>query len=469
LSLPEPPEPEHDPPPGGLSSRAALTIFLAIALLATLVVTGILGVRLRDQKDRSSLLEQQVSLLNDEVEQLRGDLRGSESGDPLKMIATAVSRLRGLRFKHGVQPEVLSPAGLADKVAAQFKRDNTRADLSGISAVLSTYGLVPRNYDLYDDLLGMQQEEVAGFYDPRSGRMVVGASDAKDPTPFGRVILAHEYTHALADQHFGLQRLDRLNEENADDAATAYLALAEGDATYTMNLYQTEILTSEQQAQFLKQATAITTPRFDAAPQYLRDVLQFPYFQGLDFVQTLHDRGGFALIDQAYKDPPASTEQILHPNRYLDSRDEPTPVRLPDVQRALGPGWHSIASGGMGEYDVLELLDRGGGQGLDYAEARAGAAGWDGGEYEGFRSSAGVVVATLTVWDSESEAREAQDAFDRWLPVRYPGGNGFTDRGDGWMSPSGAGEVARDGARVLLMLGPNQRDVERAASAFSGF
>jgi len=435
-----------------------------------LVTTAVLGIRLRDQRNKTSLLQQQLSALDDELAQLRADLRGSGDGDPLAAIVSAVSRLRGLHFKHAVKAALLSPSELAARVGQLFREGNTRAELAGESAVLAAYGLVPAHYDLYDDLLKILQEEVVGFFDPHTGRMNVSASDASKPTPMVRIFLAHEYTHALTDQNFDLGRLDQLGK-NDDDAAAAFSALEEGDATYLMNLFETEVLTSEEQTQYLKQISAASanTPLYDAAPAYLRDVLDFPYLQGVDFVQTLHDRGGFALIDQAYRDPPRSTEQILHPARYLDTRDDPTPVKLPDVARALGRSWHSISSGGAGEFDVLELLDRGGGNGLDYAEARGAADGWDGGAYEGFKSSSGIVVTTLTVWDSQSQAREAQDAFKRWLAVRYPGGNGFEGRGSGWASDAGAGEVARDGARLLLVLGSNRHDVETATSAFAGF
>jgi hypothetical protein len=330
--------------------------------------------------------------------------------------------------------------------------------------------LLPENYDLYGELKKLQSEQVEGFYDSKTKRLVVGASSARDPSPFDQVVLSHEYTHALADQHFGLGLLDKLQKQHADDAAAAFLALAEGDATFTMRLYQTEVLTVAQQQQFIQEASNLQTSTFDAAPQYLQDVLQFPYVQGLAFVTALHDRGGFDLVDQAYRDPPVSTEQIMHPSRYLDTRDNPTAVHLPNVRRALGTGWTSIETGGVGEYDVLEILEHGGGMGLPLSDARTAAAGWDGGMYGGYRSSDGVLVATLTAWDSESQALEAATAFARWLPVRYPGGTAFdAGQGQGWESTAGAGEVVRSGSQVLLLLGPSSKDLTRARAAFSGF
>jgi hypothetical protein len=463
---PDPPQAPEQP----ILRRPALVIVLAVALIASLGANVALGLRVRNQRDKADTLEQQIQQLNSQLDALRGRISGSGSSDPLGRIAAATAQLRGLNFKATVKPELLSPAELAARVQGMFTHDNTKAELNGTAAVLVTMGLLPANYNLYDELKALQGEQVEGFYDAKTKRLVVSAANARNPTPFDQVVLAHEYTHALADQHFGLNALDKLQKEHADDAAAALLALYEGDATFTMRLYQTEVLTTAQQEQFIQEATNLPTTLFDAAPKYLQDVLQFPYAQGLSFVTALHDRGGFDLVDQAYRDPPVSTEQIMHPARYLDSRDNPTAVHLPDVRRALGTGWTSIETGGIGEYDVLELLEHGGGTGLSVTDSRAAADGWDGGMYGGYRSSDGVLVAMLTAWDSESQAREAEGAFARWLPVRYPGGTAFdAGRGQGWQSTAGAGDVEQSGSQVLLLLGPAANDITRARAAFTGF
>jgi hypothetical protein len=466
-----PPPTAHVPPPApGPFGRPSLIIVLAVALIASLAANVALGVRFRNERDTAATLQRQVQQLNSQLDALRARISGSGTSDPLGRIAAATALLRGLNFKTTVKPELLSPAELAARVQQMFTHDNSRVTLNGTAAVLETYGLLPAKYDLYDELKTLQGEQVEGFYDSKTRRLVVGASSARDPSPFDQVVLAHEYTHALADQHFGLGTLDKLQKQHADDAAAAFLALAEGDATFTMQLYQTQVLTTAQQQQFIQEASTLQTSAFDAAPQYLKDVLQFPYIQGLAFVTTLHDRGGFDLVDQAYRDPPVSTEQIMHPSRYLDTRDNPTAVSLPDVRRALGTGWTSIETGGVGEYDVLEILQHGG-AGLSATDSRVGADGWDGGEYGGYRSPDGVLVATLTAWDSDSQAREAAAAFARWLPARYPGGTAFDagTRGQGWQSTAGAGEVVQTGSRLLLLLGPTAKDISRARAAFSGF
>ena len=473
MSLQDPQGSEPTPPtrPGTPQrGRSSFLILLAVALVASLAANAALGVKLRHQRTTTGTLEQQIRQLNEQLDLLRSRVGGSGSTDPLGRIAAATATLRALAFTKTVTPELLSPAELSARVAQMFTQDNSRASLDGTAAVLATYGLLPARYDLYGELKTLQSEQVLGFYDDKTKRMVVGAASARNPTPFLQVVLAHEYTHALADQHFGLGLLNKLQKRHEDDAAAAFLALAEGDATFTMNLYRQEVLTASQQQQVVQEAQSLPASAFDAAPVYLKDVLQFPCVEGLAFVTALHDSGGFDLVDQAYRDPPDSTEQIMPPTRYIDTRDAPTPVNLPDVRRSLGQGWTSIETGGVGEFDVLELLERGGGQGLSQSEASTAAAGWDGGEYGGYRSSDGVLVATLTAWDSNSQAREAADAFGRWLSIRYTGGSPFdAGSGRGWQSSAGAGEVVQNGSRLLLLLGPSASDVGNARAAFAGF
>jgi hypothetical protein len=197
--------------------------------------------------------------------------------------------------------------------------------------------------------------------------------------------------------------------------------------------------------------------------------LLFPYQRGQEFVSSLVSSGGIAALDKAYKDPPTSTEQILHVSKYLSRRDDPTAVEMPRLATTMGSGWKGLEGGGIGEFDAQLLID----QYLSSGEARDAAAGWDGGRYVAAESSKGTVVAIETVWDSVSEARQAASALERWLPARYA--NRGTDvriqgaTGRGWESPDGAGAVTRNGTRILLVVGPDRASVDRARSAFPGF
>lgn len=451
--------------PGGIPvARAALLIALAVSLLFNVTVSQ----RIRDAQSETAAARAQVRALSKEIDTLRGALRSTEGG-PFASLQTVVSKLRHLRFTAAVEPELLTTAQLADRVRQELEKESPRADVDASDAVLTTLGLLPDAVDLYELLIKLQTEQVAGFYDPTSKKLVVRSSEAKDPSPLDRILLAHELTHAVTDQHFDLGRIETLQDADKDDAATAFTALAEGDAQFTMALYQREVLTPKEQTELIEEASSLTQNQLDAAPRFLREALEFPYVAGLDFVETLHERGGFDLVDRAYEDPPRSTEQILHPARYLDRRDDPQRVSLPNIAGALGSGWSSIERGELGELDVRLIADLAGEQGLPAAEARRAADGWDGGTYEGFRSGTATVVAFKTVWDSDAEVREAVRGFERWLPLRYRNeGSRFTAGAGaaGFAGKNGAGIVARQGRGLVVVLGPSQQVVSDAFRAF---
>jgi hypothetical protein len=437
---------------------------MAAALVVSLLANVVLAVRVKDARDDATRAARRATAFEEELEDLRSTSAPlPATGGVLDRIAAAVAKIRGLPFTRAVAPEILTDEQLAKRVREQFAKDDPKPEVDASDAVLTALGLLAPDADLYSVLIAVQTEQIGGFYDTKTKRLVVGGN-ATDPQPLDRVLLAHELTHALTDQHFGLSRLDDLQDRNLDDEAMAYLSLVEGDATETMLTYAQTVLTATERGQLAAEAGRIPSAQLDAAPKVLRDSLLFPYEEGRAFVRALIAKGGLALVDRAYRDPPASTEQILHPEKYTGRRDDPRPVSMPDLAKAMGGGWKPLQVGGIGEMDVRLIA----GQYLPRADAVDAAKGWDGGRYAAVRSPAGTLVAVLTEWDSAGEATEAADLLSRWLPDRY-GNRGTSFRvsgGRGWSSASGAGLVARSGTAVLLVVGPDRASAERALASF---
>jgi hypothetical protein len=439
---------------------------LAIALAVSLAVNAILALRVKDETDQQSQLRARVAELRDEVETLRR--KDPQSGRTiLQQIASAVEKLRDLKFKHAVKSQIVTDDQLAEQVEKRFREDTPRKQIDDSDAVLTALGLLGKNDDLYAITLGVVREQVAGFYDFKKKQLFAGG-DTVNPTPLDEVLLAHEYVHAVTDQYYDLTKLDKLQDAHKDDEATAYTCLIEGDATVMMFNYASQYLTPSERVQVQQEAAAAPSERLESAPKALREALVFPYEAGASWVRSLIANGGITALNKAYEDPPTSTEQILHIAKYL-RRDEPTPIEMPNLARSMGSGWTPIEGGGVGELDVRLIID----QFLSQADAERAAAGWDGGRYAAADSNAGTVVAALTVWDSDAEAREATSTLGRWLPARF-GNRGDDVRfdgavGRGWESADGAGAVFRDGARILLVLGPDRASVEKARRAFAGF
>jgi hypothetical protein len=447
-------------------ARANTGLFvLTGALVLSLLLNLTLAVVLRDAQTESERLSDRVGQLQRELEARSGSASGSDRS--LDEIADAVARLRELSFRTTIEPEVLSASALAARVRSLFEQDSPREEVDATQRVLETIGVAEPGTDLWELFVAAHEEQVAGYYDNREKRMVVLGDDIADPSPFTRVILAHELTHALTDQHFNLGRLDRLRKRGEDEATAAFLALIEGDATLLMSLYLSEEMTPDEQLAALVEQD-VSSDALDAMPPFLRASLLFPYTDGLVFVRTLYDRGGFAAVDRAYRDPPVSTEQILHPERYLGTSDDPLAVELPPLRPSLGPSWRRLTGGSIGELDVRLMLDlpvRSGG--LSARDAAVAAEGWGGGGYVAMGRGERTLVAVMTAWDSPEEASEAAESIERWLPLRY--GNRGVRIDEGFRGEEGTGIVVTRSDRVLLLFGPNERSVRDARAALDGF
>jgi len=383
---------------------------------------------------------------------------------PVGEIAKRVEAIRGLRFDTLPKPVEVTPAqarreGLED-LDRSYPRERRLAD----EEILKLLGLIDPSVDLREVSGSVFSEGVAGYYDPRTKRLrTVRGADAG-----GRVvtemILAHELTHALEDQRFGLD-LDA--EGGGDDAALARLALVEGTASELMFAYaQRHFSQEELLGGVLGSAFAPT----GSMPGFLQDQLIFPYTAGRTFVAALRDRAGgrWDLADLAEEArPPASTEQVMHPDKWIRV-DPPVPVRV-RARPALGEGWKRAADGVFGEFQTRELLAEAGGGG-----ASAAAEGWGGDRYELWQRGGGPAggcaapcrpqsaLVMRWVWDTPADAGEFDAKLRQWVTD----GLRATEQSGGTYG-IGGGHVAvavRDGA-VTLAMAPDGPLARRLAAA----
>jgi hypothetical protein len=373
----------------------------------------------------------------------------------VRAIQADVAELRGLRFRRPVPVTIESPAKLARRLLRTLDAETDEARKAREGRALAVLGELPPGTDLPRLLRRIQAESVLGYYLPGrapKGRLFVRSSRGLDP--YARIILAHEYTHALTDQHFDLTRSDRLAAATGrDDEETAYSALAEGDATLLMQRYLRERLTAAEQAAAGLAAAGDRTPRRDAAPAAIREPMLFPYVEGFRFVFRLYQTGGWAAVNRAYRDPPTSTEQILHPDRYLGRRDRPQQVTVPDVSARLGAGWGRGTVIGFGELDARVLLSTR----LPQSTSEAAAAGWDGGRLRTFERAGRTALALRTVWDSPAEAAEFCTALTRWATTRF-GAATTTNR---WSGQGQHSALRCQGSRVTLLSAPDTATFQR--------
>jgi hypothetical protein len=331
----------------------------------------------------------------------------STAEDPQAVYAAIeeqVLGIRGLEAKSPVNPKVLDDAGIKKLTADSFTKDNPPDIIAANERMLKTMGLLAPDAslsDLYIDLLGSQ---VAGLYSPDDKQLyVVSKSGALGPGE--KTTFAHEYTHALQDQNFDLSGFD-LDQIGEGDRAIARLSLIEGDATLVMSYWQIGNLSQAELLELLGQGMDPEATRILAEmPAILRETLLFPYTAGLNFTQGLQATGGWEAVNAAFAKPPASTEQVLHPEKYA-SAEAPRPVDLPDDLAArLGDGWSVGLEDTLGEEQLsIWLSDAGGGA---LAGAPEAAAGWGGDRtavLDGPNGATAVVIATE--WDTAADATE---------------------------------------------------------------
>ncbi|HEX5781029.1 MAG TPA: hypothetical protein VFX80_03865, partial [Solirubrobacteraceae bacterium] len=253
---------------------------------------------------------------------------------PVDVIAHRVEELRRLRFEELPEPVEVTAEQARQEGLESLDRDYPAERLEADETIYRLLGLIEPEDDLRElsgDLFG---EGVAGYYDPRDGRLRVVEGAGTGTRVLEEMILAHELTHALEDQRFGLETASA-----TDDRTLARSALHEGSATALMYAYVGEHFTAEETLGGLLSSAFQDTGDL---PPFLQAQVLFAYVGGEQFVSELLRRGGWGLVDTAYEVRlPASTEQILHPDAYFDA-DEPKPVRIP---RVLGADWERALAG----------------------------------------------------------------------------------------------------------------------------
>ena len=318
-------------------------------------------------------------------------------------IRTAVEAIRGLSPTAAVEPVLIDEAQLRTNLAAEFDAALTPRQLANSQDMLIALGLLPAGSSLRKLTLDFQTGQVAGYYSPDKDQLFV-VQRGEGVGAVAESTYAHEFTHQLQDQHADLEALGTAVVDQSD-RSLARLALVEGDATSVQSTWMTANLDAKEMGEIL--AASLDPAALEAlqnAPAYLRDTAIFPYQDGFAFVSGLLAKGQYAAVDAAFADPPDSTEQILHAEKYA-TREDPVAVAIPgDLAARLGSGWAVAAQDTLGELILRVWLTN---AGVAPGSARPAAAGWGGDRAALLRGPSGATcVGLATVWDSAADATE---------------------------------------------------------------
>ena len=308
-----------------------------------------------------------------------------------------VEQARGLTFTREVKVTLLGDRDFRRRLLGT---DNTRTpedreELQSTERVLQGLGLLDRDVDLEQAIASLFGAAVTGFYDTEKDDLVVRGDEL---TPARRVTLVHELTHALQDQHFDIARPDL--DDRDDEASQGLTGLVEGDAVRIERQYVDSLPTEQQKA--IEAEEAELAGGIDAStPQVLLQLVGFPYIVGPEFVEAIVAAGGQARLDAAFASPPTTSEQLLHPERFL-AGDGPKEVATPPA------GGKVIDEGVLGELGLLLFLREAVGDG-----AREASRGWGGDRYVAWADGGRTCVRANVTMDTPEDARRLRRALER--------------------------------------------------------
>ncbi len=365
----------------------------------------------------------------------------TEPSAPLPVIARRVEVLRNLRFTAVPKPVRVTASQARRDGLASLDRGYPEAARRADEALYSRLGLLPEGTDLREVSGSIFGEQVAGYYDPRTKKLRIVEGAATAGRVLDEIVIAHELVHALEDQRI---EFDLEAAEASDDGGYAYRALLEGTATEVMYGYLGRHFDSEVALGGLLGASFSAGGTGELPPFVLAGLL-FPYQEGQTFVSELYRRGGngWTLVDLAGKvRPPVSTEQILHPQKWI-AAEVPDPVRVPSP----GRGWRRLTGGTFGEWQTGQLLAVSGRAHPDAAK------GWGGDSYALYRRGDQDVLVMRWRWDSRRDAQE-------FLPVLRAAIAEMPSRG--------AVKVRPDGVETTVAFAPGEALAAQLAGARAG-
>ncbi|MEE8363690.1 MAG: hypothetical protein V3S18_06440 [Dehalococcoidia bacterium] len=365
----------------------------------------------------------------------------------LDRIGARAARQRGFKAAPDPDRAFIDSDELAGLLIEELSEPDVVVDIANEEALYKLLGLIGQDDDLPEHYFNLYSTGVIGLYDPDTGKLFVlsGVAEPGDLTDRDERVYVHEYIHFLQDGLFDLSAMEDAAAVNSD-RTMAFLTLVEGDARYSESLYAEAPVGGPRPSAPL---TEFRPPPSPAPPYVLRRALNFPYSTGRPFIAALSREGGLTRVNAAYSDPPTTTEQVLHPEKYL-SGELGRDLTLPDAADVLGPGWEQQDRNTLGEFGIAVWLEALGG--FRGPAARA-AAGWDGDAHLLMAGPAGEhAVAGVLAWDTPADAEEfyleLSDVLDRsgaFVDLPCPDG----PSGD---CPRPAGGWAWDGPGGVLAL-----------------
>jgi hypothetical protein len=318
------------------------------------------------------------------------------------------------KVQHDTMNRVALKLYLEQKVKEEIKPEELRSE----ELALKKLGLVPQEFDFARTMVDLLTEQAAAFYDYRKKKLFL--LEGGDPASQS-MIVTHELAHALADQRFDLAKF--IKKGKSDDSSLARMAVMEGQATWLMmesGSRKAGMSMKDMPGAMLdiasssSEALATQYPVLGKAPLYIRASLMFPYSEGLRFSHTVFQKEGQAGFSRVFRDPPLSSQQIMHPDIYFAGTapiDLPLP-KLPDERN-----WSMVTSGSLGEFDHAIMLEQYSGK----EQAKEIAPNWRGGSAAivEHKATKRPVLLYASEWATPENARRMFEEYRKVLKGKW--------------------------------------------------
>ena len=364
-------------------------------------------------------------------------------------INSEVRAIRGLPEKSPTEPQILSQDQLTQLLTKQLDEQTPPVLFAAYERLYHALGVLPKDAKLKDVFAELLTSQVGGLYVPTDKKLYVlskgGAVGALE-----KVLYSHEYTHALQDQNFDLVDFQSQTLADQSDRQLARQSLVEGDAYVTMTYWlQQNLNPAEMGAVIAGGNDPASLEALKKIPPLIASQILFAALEGTVWALGVQLQGGFPAIDAAYADPPDSTEQILHPEKWA-SREQPIDVKLPsDLAAKLGAGWSVGMNDTFGEHQLGVWVSGAVPTGGLPEPPPAAVVGWGGDRMSLLDGPNGAwAVVIKTEWDSDADAAE----FEAGIAPRVQAAGG-----PGQVLPGAGGRVR------WIVIGSDDATLNRAA------
>ena len=329
-----------------------------------------------------------------------------------------LAKISGLQLHKKVPCDLISKEKVNEFLKKKVKEVSTPAELRAEELTLKKFGLVPPDFDLARTTVDVLTEQAAAFYDYHAKKLYITDWTASSTR---EAALAHELSHALADQTFNLDKFIRKAHES-DDESLARMAVMEGQATWMMSEFLARrmgetLMHNPALAERMNRSSdggSGEFPVFEGSPLYIRETLIFPYTSGMTFQQAVVDKDGKDGFSEVFRRAPVSTQQVLHPDKYF-AGVKPVLPALP--KPASTRGYKGLIGGTFGELDHRVLLEQFTGK----QTAEAISPHWRGGQYELMENKkrGRVILLYASQWDDTGSARSFFQAYRKALEKKW--------------------------------------------------